>query len=244
MPSSPRHYTSQVAFGGCGGMFHYELGVASVIQENFDLEDTAFAGISAGTFPALLCALDMPIAKLVDTWGNAFIRKVRCHWSGVWFNWNTVVRRSTMAHLKEDDYEKLRGKYFVTMTSVRGLSLEPTTIGDWKSNDDLLDGIMASAFIPIFDKWKLTATFRGKRYIDGTVAAKEPRFLDDQNVPRLVINYDMWRPVKKSWLWLSTDESWNRKLYALGRADALKHMAEIAAVLPRTRAPPPSARVL
>jgi hypothetical protein len=50
---------AQIGFGGCGGMYNYFLGVASVLQEEYDLTDVIFSGVSAGCFPAAILALGM-----------------------------------------------------------------------------------------------------------------------------------------------------------------------------------------
>jgi hypothetical protein len=40
----------------------------------------------------------------------------------------------------------------------------------------------------------------------------------------------MWRENNKKW-WISSDEDWNRQLYAWGKADATEHFAEIGGIL-------------
>lgn len=57
------HDVAQLGFGGCGGMYNYFLGVASVLQEEFDLRDVIFSGVSAGCFPALVLALGMDVKE-------------------------------------------------------------------------------------------------------------------------------------------------------------------------------------
>jgi hypothetical protein len=34
----------QVIFGGCGGLYNYFLGIASVLQEKYDLSNIIFGG--------------------------------------------------------------------------------------------------------------------------------------------------------------------------------------------------------
>jgi hypothetical protein len=57
------HDMAQLGFGGCGGMYNYFLGVASVLQEEYDLRDVIFSGVSAGCFPALVLALGMDVKE-------------------------------------------------------------------------------------------------------------------------------------------------------------------------------------
>ena len=42
---------------------------------------------------------------------------------------------------------------------------------NWRSNEDLLDGCMASAFIPCYSFFTASAKFRGQRYVDGSLYA-------------------------------------------------------------------------
>ena len=41
---TPDRSTVQISFAGCGGLYHYELGVAAVIQEHFDTRYGALLG--------------------------------------------------------------------------------------------------------------------------------------------------------------------------------------------------------
>lgn len=54
-----RSGAAQIGFGGCGGMYNYFLGVASVLQDEFDLSGVVYSGVSAGCFPAMVLALGL-----------------------------------------------------------------------------------------------------------------------------------------------------------------------------------------
>ena len=43
----------QVVFTGCGGMIAYYFGIAKFLQENYDLNDIIFGGVSGGSIVAL-----------------------------------------------------------------------------------------------------------------------------------------------------------------------------------------------
>lgn len=58
-----RSDVAQIGFGGCGGMYNYFLGVASVLQEEYDLENVVFSGVSAGCFPAAILALGLDVKE-------------------------------------------------------------------------------------------------------------------------------------------------------------------------------------
>lgn len=224
----------QLTFAGCGGMYNYSLGVASVIQSNFLIDNVIISGSSAGCFPAMLLALGLNIDYLFESWNIPFLQEVNSKWTGAFTNWNYLIRKWTIQQLPYDSYKKINGIFYVSHSNVKfsGCSyhLSNNLVSDWKSNQDLLDGVMASAFIPLFDFGKLTAVFREKRVIDGSVTNSYPLPLGEK-VPSLVIKRDMWRPNKKSWLWCWTDEQWARQLFKWGKKDALENLAQLGTIL-------------
>ena len=38
----------------------------------------------------------------------------------------------------------------------------------------------------------------------------------------------MWRQIETNWLWIWSDINWARKLYELGKEDAMKHIDELS----------------
>ena len=210
----------QLTFGGCGGMYNYSLGVASVIQSNFSLDNVVFAGSSAGCFPAMLLALDLNIDELFESWNIPFLKEINSTWLGAVSNWNIIARKWSVRKLPEKAYKRLDGRFFVSHTNVdfhlRGARLSNSLVGNWENNSDLLDGLMASSFVPLFDIGKVTGIFRGKRIIDGAITNSWPLPLG-KDVPSLIIKRDMWRDNNNSWLWPWTQEDWVREVVCVGK---------------------------
>ena len=214
-----------IVFGGCGGMYNYYLGVASVLQKNFDLKDIVFSGSSAGCFPALLCALDIDIEDKFYEWNLPFLSEINSRKLGPIYHWNETVRKTTLDNMQENDYQKANGKLFCSLTQVPSFKNE--IVGNWKSNDDLLDGVMSSAFIPIFSKFKMCHKFRDKYYLDGSLTNSHPLpFGNDSS--HFIVKRDRWRENKNSWLWLWSDEEWVTKLFEWGKEDATNNLEEIS----------------
>ena len=220
---------AQLTFGGCGGMYNYSLGIASVIQKNFDLCDVAISGASAGCFPAFLLALGMDVDELFESWNIPFLNEVNKNYFGALCKWNNTVRRCTLPKFPVDAYIRAHSRLFCSLTSFP--DFKNHLISDWKSNEDLLDGIMASAFVPLFDVCKISACFRGHRFIDGSLSNSYP-LPHSLDIPSFIIRRDMWRSNKASWLWCWSDEEWARKLFEWGQTDAYEHLEEIGVVLP------------
>lgn len=170
---TPDSDTVQISFAGCGGLYHYELGVAAVIQEHFDTSNTVVIGSSAGSFPGLLLALDYSVPELFECWNIPFIADTRTHLTMSCFNWNGLIRKWTPPNIKEGAYKKIQNRFYTALTSWPNF---PSTAGmanvlksNWRSNEDLLDGCMASAFIPCYSYFTASAQFRGQRYVDGSL---------------------------------------------------------------------------
>jgi len=209
-------------------MYSYELGVAAVIQRDFDLSGVAISGASAGCFPALLTALDLDIEEHQVSWNLAFLEEVNRNRFGALAKWNSTVRRWTASMLPEEGWVTANSRLHVSLTRVP--SWRNLIVSDWTSNADLLDGVMASAFVPLFDAGRLVARFRGQRYVDGSLTDSWP-LPHGSDVPSLVIKRDMWRPNQASWLWCWSDPAWAGQLYNWGVDDAEDHLEDIAAVL-------------
>ena len=167
-----KKYKRQLVFGGTGGMYNYSLGIASVIQENFkeELKDTLITGTSGGCFSALVLSLDMDVQNILKELNEPILNEVNKCKLGAFYNFNDISRKFSLEYLNKFDknaYQKANGKLHCCMTDIP--SCKPHIISDWKSNKDLINGIMASSFVPLFDKFKLTEQFRGNRYIDGYI---------------------------------------------------------------------------
>jgi predicted acylesterase/phospholipase RssA len=219
---------AQLTFGGCGGMYSYEMGVAAVVQKNFDLDDVAFGGASGGCIPAAILARDRDVEELHSSWNLPFLAEVTRNRFGALDTWNGTLRWLTLPQIPERGYETASSRLYISMT--RFPSWRNEVVSTWTSNEDLVDGIVASSFVPLFDAGKITARFRGERYVDGALTNSWPLPHGDA-VPSLVIKRDMWRANRLSWLWCWADPDWGDRLYKWGVEDAEAHMEELAAVL-------------
>ena len=224
-----KKYKRQLVFGGTGGMYNYSLGIASVIQENFkeELKDTLITGTSGGCFSALVLSLDMDVQNILKELNEPILNEVNKCKLGAFYNFNDISRKFSLEYLNKFDknaYQKANGKLHCCMTDIP--SCKPHIISDWKSNKDLINGIMASSFVPLFDKFKLTEQFRGNRYIDGYMSCPYPQPLKD--VPTFIVRINMWRDYKISWFWCWSDIEWSMQLFNWGVEDANNNILEIA----------------
>jgi hypothetical protein len=233
---------AKIVFSGCGGMYHYISGIASVIQEQFDLTDVIITSASAGCFPAVLLALNINIIEAFNNWNIPFLKEVNSYLLGSLGIWNSIVKKWTIKYLNDDKdyYKKAINKLFCSITTVNfSLTKKPIfeniLVSDWKSNEDLVDGIMSSAFVPLFDIGKLTNSYRNKKCIDGSLTNNQPDPYPESDVPTIVITYDMYKTHNKSWylVWCWSSPKWSTELFEMGRRDTLNNLSKFENILPR-----------
>ncbi|KKL21351.1 hypothetical protein LCGC14_2446300, partial [marine sediment metagenome] len=109
----------QISFAGCGGMYHYYLGIAKVLQENFYLDNVIFGGTSGGCIPALLLLLEYNIDKVHYDINRKILDEAADSWLGSLFRWNAIARKHLMEFLDHDTHEKVKGRLYISMTNIR-----------------------------------------------------------------------------------------------------------------------------
>lgn len=231
-------YWRQITFGGCGGMYNYCLGIAAVIQDYLSERDeknrliipgTLFSGSSAGCFPALILALGLPVRELFNIWNIPLLDEVNKSYFKSLFRWNNIVRKHTMTNLPSDAYMRVSNNLNISLTRVRPWGNE--MVSKFVSNKDLLDAIMASSHIPLIFGSGIMSKFRGEYYIDGSLTNSSPMYPNINPYASILVRYDRWRIIKKSWLWCSSNKEWARYQFKLGEMDALKNLTNFLAPL-------------
>ena len=213
----------QILFYGCGGMYNYFMGVANVLQENFDLQDVEFSGVSVGNIPAVLLSLNMPIDKLFKEKNIPFLENINNYITKSLFNWNSCVKKLLYDILPENVDVLLSNKYQTYITSLP--YFESIKISNWDNKEMFIDTIIGSSFIPLFDT-KLYQTIDNgtdKIYcLDGGLSNYNIHNKNNDNLLKLTI--DMWRKMETNWFFCYNDITWANKLYKWGKEDALKNL--------------------
>ena len=114
--------TSQVTFSGCGGLYCYFFGVAAYIQRHYDTRHTAFAGASAGTFPALLLAANIDVLNFTST-QLGLLRDAGNTWRGApLYVWNAKTHAHMLDFLDSghgpEAYKRVCGRFYVSMSDL------------------------------------------------------------------------------------------------------------------------------
>lgn len=233
----------QITFSGCGGLYTYLFGVAAYMQQNFawDHASTCFASASAGCYPAFLLAANVDVEAYHYKANQRFLREsetlapldARAIGLG---RWNDFLKRnfkqSVLDYAGADAHLKLRHKHYISLTRVP--TLANVLVADYDSLDDLVDGYIASGYLPIYDETgRLACRWRDELYIDGGLSDNAPLPFGDE-VPSLVLSLSKWRDheelasgfpvpfVRANWEYCDDK-------FRLGKQDAASSHAELAA---------------
>ncbi|KAI9908364.1 hypothetical protein PsorP6_003082 [Peronosclerospora sorghi] len=206
-------------------MYNYFLGVASVLQEEYDLQDVIFSGVSAGCFPALVLAREMDVKDFFFKHNVPLIEHAaKSSYAGLG-KWIPMVKHNLLKVIPSNAYQQVDKKLFFSVTEVPAFCNRLLTT--WTSNEELVDCMLCSAHVPLYTT-SLVASYRGKRFIDGGTSNNnpEPRL----HAPHMVFQVWKWRWVAPYWVFVTTNAEWAVKMFRMGRADAATHLHEVDAV--------------
>ena len=168
---APANVVRSVTFTGCGGLYTYLFGVAAYMQKHFDVcrADTVFASASAGAFPAFLLAAGLDVEEFHRTSNRELLNSVAASAAaedhGVFSQssaedsrirplgrWNDAVRehftRAIVARLGEEAHRCVVERHFISLTELP--ELNNALVADYASVHDLVEGFIASAYVPIY----------------------------------------------------------------------------------------------
>ena len=148
--------------------------------------------------------------------------------------WNDAVRahftRAIVEHLGEDAHSQVSQRHYISLTAVPSLANE--LVGEYHSVEDLVEGFIASAFVPIYSTTgELAASWRGRRFVDGGASDNAP--VPFEGVPSVVLSPHRWRShAAEGFPFVRADWNFCDLKFQQGMADAAAHHDELAAALP------------
>lgn len=210
--------------GGSGGYYSYYLGVASVLQRNFNLDNVVFSGVSGGAMVNLFLALNKDIDSVFNDWNVPVLHKVSQFKFGALFNWNQVMLDHFHKFVEEDAHLKVKNKYYVyTSEFYYFKKWQNRMIDNWTNNEELGKAILASCQIPFLFGGELYTIYRNERFVDGCFTYT-PEMNNHQHMPTIKIYANSWRPYKTTWLWCWTSVEWHQKIFKWGQEDASQNL--------------------
>jgi len=173
----PKKNKPSILFAGCAFLYPYHIGVIKYLIENYDLEDVTYQGLSSACYP-LVSWIGNGIPP--DKWMHKDFPGCIEYWNRCFmgFFWDTpqFLQELWASSLKPDAYKKAsEGNLVVNLTKVSWTPpfVQQMRVSEFRSNQDLIDCIVASGHIPGMFGF-IPTRFRGSLCIDGAVACSYP----------------------------------------------------------------------
>ncbi|CAD6188258.1 unnamed protein product [Caenorhabditis auriculariae] len=165
-----------LSFSGCGFLCVYHAGVAAAIKEYApELIQNKVLGASAGSIVAAGLITGVCISHATSTILKV-VAQARSRTLGPLhpeFDLLGTVRIEMKKTLPSDAYKTCTGRLIISLT--RWSDHENVIVDEYTSNEDLIDAIMCSCFIPLYCGLN-PPRFRGVQYMDGGMSDNQPMF--------------------------------------------------------------------
>ena len=170
-------------FPGGGIFFWWQAGAIRSLASRFHLEHVRTTGASAGalsaTFAAASVDTDAALDRAISLSYDAGLFRESAEsppsW-GLYGVWKDIIDTWLDELLPADAASTCSGRVHLAVNAVPTIErpwFETQLVSDFSDRRDLIDANLASVHVPLFLDRKWTATFRGKRYIDGSISCAE-----------------------------------------------------------------------
>ncbi|XP_023011944.1 1-acylglycerol-3-phosphate O-acyltransferase Pnpla3 isoform X2 [Leptinotarsa decemlineata] len=170
-----------LSFAGCGFLGIYHVGVACCFRKYAPhLLLDKISGASAGAIAACCLICDLPIGDMTSDVLRV-ITEARSRSLGAFspsFNIHKLLMENLEKFLPDDAHIRCSGKLHVSLTRV--WDGKNVVLSHFDSRDELIQALLASAFIPFFSGL-LPPKFKGVRYMDGGASNNLPT-LDENTI--------------------------------------------------------------
>nr|CAH7734810.1 unnamed protein product [Callosobruchus chinensis] len=170
-----------LSFAGCGFLGIYHVGVACCFRKYAPhLLLNKISGASAGAIAACSLICDLPVGDMTSDVLRvcAEARKRSLGAFSPSFNINRLLLENLEKFLPDDAHIRCSGKLHVSLTRVH--DGKNVVISHFDSREELIQCLLASAFIPFFSGL-IPPKFRGVRYMDGGYSDNLPT-LDENTI--------------------------------------------------------------
>lgn len=215
------------------------LGVTASIQERFgdavarDID--AIGGASAGTFGALLLATGLSARALHVDAHLDLVTSVRAK-GGPLGRWNDCVSDAFLAYLasvRPDAHADASGRLHISLSRVTASGVRLERKSTFESNEDLVDTMIASSFVPCLyaaaPPWIFHKSRDGRYFVDASVQDPKPTPLPVDEAPRLLLHHRMFNKDLPLIAPISCDRGTVDARFAMGYDDAEANAHVLAA---------------
>ncbi|CAG9856648.1 unnamed protein product [Phyllotreta striolata] len=170
-----------LSFAGCGFLGIYHVGVACCFRKYAPhLLLDKISGASAGAIAACCLICDLPIGDMTSDVLRV-CTEARSRSLGAFspsFNIHRLLLENLEKFLPEDAHVRCTGKLHVSLTRMH--DGKNVVMSQFDSREELIQALLASAFIPIFSGL-IPPKFKGVRYMDGGYSDNLPT-LDENTI--------------------------------------------------------------
>ena len=219
---------THIRFCGAGGHYSYLLGIATILQKYFILDDNVvFSGYSAGCIPALLCSLNINIDNEFLELNIPLLEDIQKNRLKSFFNFIPTLKKYLLNRLNlisDDIYLLANNKMACNLTHIP--SFQNHIINEYTSNEDLINCMLASGHLPIYNNC-IFYNYRNNYYIDGGLAKMLNNNITYYNNPKyklIELTKNKWRKLPGNWIFISSCKKYSTYLFELGKLDALHNI--------------------
>ena len=162
-------------FSGCGGLYHYYVGLCAYIQDNYDINDIEFTSVSGGNLPIFCLVNNIPCLTTYDL----LVKRLNSYNNNSLYNQVKFIYHLAFEHLLD--------VYNISKNNVNSINYDlnyhniiinnfdtnlTETINNYKSIEDYLHIVIGSAYIPIpgYKKYWEVKTRNNQKYYDGSLS--------------------------------------------------------------------------
>ena len=216
----------QVVFTGCGGMIAYYFGIAKYLQENYDLDNIIFGGVSGGAIVSTFLSLNHDLEKIYLSASEYLCSELNKSNTGALFNTIDIIKSYLTNYFDvncdSDIYTKLNNNLFISVSFV--YPKQNTIIYKWDSNHDLINCITTSSSLPLLDYCLLTS-YRNSYCLDGALFNNNPILYSE--LPIFIISPYKWRYTLPNWFLITSESKKYDMLFKMGYEDACNNCIEL-----------------
>lgn len=218
---------THIRFCGAGGHYSYLLGIATILQKYFILDNNIiFSGYSAGCIPALLCCLNINIDEEFLELNIPLLEEIQTNKLKSFFNFIPTLKKYLLSRLNlisENAYLLANTRLNCNLTHIP--SFQNHIINEYTSNEDLINCMLASGHLPIYNNC-IFYNYRNNYYIDGgfTYYINGGKTYYNPNYNLIELKINKWRKLPGNWLFISSCSKYSEYLFELGKLDGLNNI--------------------
>ena len=182
-----KKFKRHIHFTGSAGLYHYQLGVANIIAQEFPegLKTTFITGSSGCSLPAILTRLypNITFTEVLENTTKKILNDCSKSWTGIYFNYqyysdlySKIMSQQYFNKYKHPIVNDVNNSVgiFVTMKKNNNFifninNYDTRMFSNWEDENDFLSCFTSSYFVPIYHRNKLMTKYKNTKCFDGSL---------------------------------------------------------------------------